>query len=83
MLTFEIRDKNYYGLWNSTARIITIGDYVGTFSDVLEVTSNITGATLEFKYDEDLAMKNEFWDGEMMVYRGPHGLTLKLCRFDL
>ena len=83
MLTFEIWHKNHHGLWNPTTRIITIGDYVGPFSDVLEVTSNITGDTLEFKYDEELAMKNEFWDGEMLVYRGPYNLTLKLCRFDL
>lgn len=83
MLMFEIRDKHYYGLWSPRSRIITIGDYSGVFYDSLQVTSNITGNTLEFKLDYELSVENDFWDGEMMVYRGPDGITLKLCRFDL
>lgn len=39
------------------------------FPDELVMRSDHSGNTVRFTQDQEEAIKNEFWDGEFMVYR--------------
>lgn len=53
----------------------------GTFPPKLKVISHHTGAAIIFVQDDAAAMRNEFWDGEMMEYI-PHLLDQSSCKVD-
>ena len=42
---------------------------ISSFPKEIDVTSARTGAVVRFVVDSELAEQNEFWDGEMAVYR--------------
>lgn len=64
---------------NSSDFSYSKGVFRGSYSDVgllgrrlpttITVVSDKTGATLSFVMDTELAVQNEFWDGEAMAWK--------------
>lgn len=63
---FEFNKEGRYLI----AELSTLGFVPGeSFPDSLEVRSEKTGKLVVFRRDNTAAIRNEFWDGELMEYR--------------
>lgn len=45
-----------------------VDGYLGGFPSTMEIKSDHTGKVVRFVVDEEAAIRNEFWDGEMCEY---------------
>lgn len=56
----------------ASGNLIVSSEFLGgSFPEEIEITSRNTGRTVRYIVNIETAMKNEFWDGEVMVYFAP------------
>ncbi len=56
--------------WNPETRTFSCysESWAGAFPEKLSIRSHLTGKVMVFERDVELALKNEFWDGEECHY---------------
>lgn len=71
-MTVQTFHSNQFTFDKNTKRMVAeasdLGLRAGDFPQSLDVVSDHTGRTVRFVYDLAEALRNEFWDGEMVEY---------------
>ena len=62
-------NKDSRVLTASIFKFVDVRDYLGGFPSKFDMVSGHTGRTVKFVMDEEAAIRAEFWDGEMCVYK--------------
>lgn len=55
--------------WNKETRTLTHNYLPSTFPEKVRIVSSKTFKEVLFHQDEEAAIRNEFWDGEMSEYK--------------
>lgn len=71
-MTIKTYNSSQFTFDKNTKRMVgeasELGMRPGNFPQSLDVVSDHTGRTVRFVYDLAEALRNEFWDGEMVEY---------------